>query len=175
MANSKIKFKISIKELSVEFEGDTQTAARIQEHVTGAINNLATAPNRLIGSGQQQPTMDIIDVSPTRRRRRRRAKSTDSNSEGSPAELGSVDGGEDGSTRKLTRRSEGPTPLITSLVDEGFFGEPKTAGDIRGQLSKKGHSFKSNELSPILGRLTRSNVLRRDKNSDNQWAYFTKS
>jgi hypothetical protein len=174
MANRRIKFKISIKELSVEFEGDIQTAERIQEQVTGAINSLATAPNRLIGSGQQQTTTDVIDVPPTRRRRRRRTRSADNIGEGSTTEVGAADAGEDGPTRKATRRSEGPTSLITSLTTTGFFGEPKTTGEIRDQLNKKGHSFKSNELSTTLGRLTRNGILQRDK-SDKQWVYFVKS
>jgi hypothetical protein len=176
MTNGKVKFKISIKELSVEFEGDIQTAERIQQQVTGAINSLATAPNRLISGGQQQSVTDAIDVSPVRRRRRRRSKAADiGGDEGSPIELGAADAGEDVSTRKSNRRGEGQTSLITSLVNGGFFATRKTAGEIRDQLSKKGHSFKSNEISPTLGRLTREGILQRDRNNDNQWVYFTGS
>jgi hypothetical protein len=171
MTNRKIKFKISIKELSVEFEGDTLTAERIQEQVTGAINSLATAPNRLVGSGQEQYTSNIIDVSPARRRRRRRTKAAENGGEASPAEVEAVIGGEEGPARKATRRGEGQKQLITAFIATGFFGEPRTVGEIKEQLSKRGHSFKSNELSPSLGRLTREGILQRDKN-DKQWVYF---
>jgi hypothetical protein len=175
MTNRKVKFKISIKELSVEFEGDIQTAERIQQQVTGAINNLATAPNRLISGGQQYPSTDVIDVSPTRRRRRRRSGTVEVGSEEGATQASGVDGGEDSSTRKGVRLGEGQKALIISLVSNNFFGERRTVGDIRDQLSKKGHSFKSNELSPTLGRLTREGVLQRDRSAKNQWVYFTES
>jgi hypothetical protein len=176
MINRKVKFKISIKELSVEFEGDIQTAERIQQQVTGAINNLATAPNRLISSGQQHPSTDVIDVSPARRRRRRRSSAVEGGrEEGASAQVPGANGGEDSSNRKAVRPGEGQKALISALVSSGFFSKQRTVGDIRAQLSKKGHSFKSNEISPTLGRLTREGILQRDMGATNQWVYFTEA
>jgi hypothetical protein len=175
MVNRKIKFKISLKELAVEFEGDIQTAERFQQQVTGAINNLATASNRLLSSGQQQAATDVIDVSPTRRRRRRRPRSPEtSGGEESATDLAAAEGGEEAPARKAARR-DGQTTLINALVTAGYFSEPRTAGEIRDELRKRGHSFKSNELSPTLVRLTREEALERNRNNDNQWAYFVRS
>ena len=51
-ASKRIKFSISLKELSVSFEGDVQSAERMQQEITGALHTLASAQNRLLNPGQ---------------------------------------------------------------------------------------------------------------------------
>src|SRR3954471_24563038 len=72
MATRSVKFEISIEKLSVKFEGDIQTAEQIQNQITGAINNLASAQNRVIASGRPTPAPASVDVTPVKRRRKRR-------------------------------------------------------------------------------------------------------
>jgi hypothetical protein len=172
VAERKIKFKISVKELAVEFEGDILTAERIQQQVTGALNNLATAPNRLLDTGRPQPAADIIDVQPRRRRRRRsRSSAAETSAEGAVIDLESTPSPTGESQKSVRRSSDGATALITGLAEGSFFTERKTVGQIREQLSRKGHSFSTSELTPALARLTRDGVLERDK-QNNQWVYF---
>src|SRR5262245_10706657 len=48
MATRRVKLEISLKELSVKFEGDLDTAQSIQEAVSRSINALADVPNNVI-------------------------------------------------------------------------------------------------------------------------------
>lgn len=73
---------------------------------------------------------------------------------------------------RARRSSGGQTTLLTALKDESFFTAKRTISDIRAELAKKGHTFKSNEISPSLVALTRDQVLKREKNGEGQWIYF---
>jgi predicted transcriptional regulator len=59
------------------------------------------------------------------------------------------------------------------LKTDGFFSERRTIGEIREALSRKGHSFGSNEISPILVSLTKKELLQREKNAEDQWVYYS--
>ena len=77
------------------------------------------------------------------------------------------------SAPRTRRSSSSATALLTTLKDQGFFGNGKhTIGDIREELGRKGHSFQSNEVSPSLVSLTKGGVLKREKNAEKQWTYF---
>ena len=79
------------------------------------------------------------------------------------------------SGKKATRRGARSWTLVRKLVDDGFFKEPRTIGAIREHLkAKKGHSVKSNEVSPVLLRLLRDEVLEREKNAEKQYEYRAK-
>jgi hypothetical protein len=82
-----------------------------------------------------------------------------------------ANGDEPAETRRR-RSGAGPSALLTVLKEEGFFAEKRTIADIRAALGKKGHTYKSNEVSPTLVSLTQQQVLKREKNADNQWIYF---
>src|SRR5688572_11109779 len=74
MSSSKsVKFEISLKELKVTFEGDIQTAERMQGQITGAINSLASAQNRLLApAAATAPAATPIALPGAGGRRRRR-------------------------------------------------------------------------------------------------------
>lgn len=74
--------------------------------------------------------------------------------------------------RKARKSGAGPSALILSLKTEGFFSQRRSISDIRAGLGKKGHTLKSNEVSPTLVSLTQQGELQREKNGDNQWEYF---
>jgi hypothetical protein len=172
-----IKFEISLEKLSVKFEGDIHTAERLQGEIAGAINSLASAQHKMLAP-VPNVVSPVIDAGRGQRGRRRRkgAEGID------PAILdattltngdGEVDG-ENGSGASRPRRSSGgATTLLTTLKDEGFFsGNKRTIGEIREELGRKGHTFKSNEVSPGLVWLTKNGILKREKNADKQWIYF---
>lgn len=178
MATKSVKFKISVKELSVEFEGDLQMADQFQRQVTSALSGLASVQSRMLPSGSHQPQDRAIDVTPSQRRRRRRVSS--SRAESSAATNKAADDGSSGepdeeTPRQANRRSSSGSAareLISALRDEGFFSVPRTIAEIRTELEKGGHTFKSNELSPPLGRLTRKRTLKRNRNDAGLWAYY---
>ena len=66
----------------------------------------------------------------------------------------------------------GPKAMLRELAATGFFKTPKMIADIQVHLEKKkGHKYKTNELSASLLRLLRDLVIDRDKNPDGQYEY----
>lgn len=174
MSAKSIKFEISLEKLSVKFEGDIQTAERLQGEITGALNTLVSAQQKMLAPAPRVITNVIAESHGVRRRRRRKGGmgidpsilDTETTSDGDGHAPGN------GATRRV-RASGGATPLLTTLKTEGFFGSKRTISDIRAALGKKGHTYKSNEISPTLTALTRDEVLKREKDEKNHWVYFT--
>jgi hypothetical protein len=70
------------------------------------------------------------------------------------------------------RSGRGPKALVEELIDEGFFSEPRSIGDIQDRLRhKKGVQLKPTDLSPALVRLLREDKLDRERNESNQYEY----
>ena len=67
---------------------------------------------------------------------------------------------------------EKPTPmgLLSELIVEGFFREPKELGAVRLALKDKGHFYPVTTLSPLMLRLVRRKELRRMKDKK-RWTY----
>jgi len=62
------------------------------------------------------------------------------------------------------------TGLLDSLLDDGFFKEPRDLGAIRSELVSRGHHYPVTTLSgAVLGKV-RKRLLRRLK-KDNRWLY----
>jgi hypothetical protein len=79
--------------------------------------------------------------------------------------------------KRTSRPSQrrGPKTALAELVDEGFFGAPRTINDAQEQLRhKKGVRFSLQELSPALVRLLRDGRLDRDRNESGQYEYEAK-
>jgi hypothetical protein len=180
MASRSVKFEISLKELSVKFEGDIQTAERMHSQITGALNSLASAQNKLLSSGQQATPASPPEVSTSRRRRRRskKAEGIDQSvfeadvvpADGTPSSEGTNGNGDSSESRRARRSGPGVQTLIQRLKSEGFLLEPRTIADIRGELSRRGHTFESREISPALVRLTKQEDLQRQSTADG-WSY----
>ncbi len=83
----------------------------------------------------------------------------------------------DSSTNKSSKKSVGltPTAILNKLVEEGFFKDPKTIGDIVMHCEQNmARKFKSSDFSGKLIQLVRNETLVREKNSDNQYEYQNK-
>ncbi|HEX3534231.1 MAG TPA: hypothetical protein VHT23_08415 [Gemmatimonadaceae bacterium] len=178
MSSRSVKFEISLKELSVKFEGDIQTAERMQNQITGALNSLASAQNKLLVSGQQATTAPTPAVSLGRRRRRtKKTEGIDQSileadvvaGEGTTGES-NVSGDGASETRRVRRSGAGAQTLLERLKAEGFFSTPRSIADMRAELSRKGHTFESRDISPALVRLTKKEVLQREATADG-WSY----
>lgn len=175
MATRSVKFEISIEKLSVKFEGDIQMAEQMQSQITGAINNLASAQNRLLAPSRPSAASPAVEVLPSRRRRKRRKSTDDVDTSILDAEVVSPSDASDASGDSAPpRRRTGaaPTALVTALKTEKFFDDRRTLGDVRMALSQKGHTFTSQDVNPILVRLTQDGVLKREKNAAKQWVYY---
>ena len=76
--------------------------------------------------------------------------------------------------RPAARRLNGtrPTPmgLLSELIAEAFFAEPRELAAVRIALREKGHFYPVTTLSPIMLRLVRKKELRRIKDSG-RWTY----
>lgn len=181
MATKDVKFEISLEKLVVKFEGSVELAEKMQTEVTGALNTLASAQNRLIGAGK--PASPPVIVIPSSRKPSRRRRSSSNGGidpaivEGLPDANVNADPNSDGldatAGRRSARRAGGAiVPLITDLKSDGLFASKQTNASIREALARKGHTLKSNEVNPVLVSLTRQGILKREKNSDDQWVYF---
>ena len=70
---------------------------------------------------------------------------------------------------------QGGPATLDKLIEEGFFSEPKSIGDIVKHCEHNmARKFKANEFSGKLARLVRHGTLVRNKNSDNQYEYKNK-
>lgn len=114
--------------------------------------------------GERQPAV------PRRRRRgRARGRHASSKSKTSTAEETTV--------TKEPRRSgrRGPKTVVGELIEEGFFGDPRTMSETQEQLRhKKGVQFTLQDLSPAFVRLLREGRLDRDRNDSGQYEYRSK-
>lgn len=177
MSTKNIKFEISLKELVVKFEGSIDQAKDFQGQVAGAQNSLASVQGRMLAPptkvDSSQGTAPLSNSRKTRKRRPSAVGIDPAIVEGLP-EAG-TDGDPADSVIDVTptrkRTGTGTTDLIVALKSEGFFLQKRTNASIREELARKGHTFKSNEINPVLVKLTQKNVLKRDKNGD-QWIYF---
>lgn len=69
----------------------------------------------------------------------------------------------------------GAGAMVTRLIEEGYFNEPKTIGEIIEHCkSAGGHSFKPSEMSVATLRAIRAKLLKREKNEDHQFEYAVK-
>lgn len=73
------------------------------------------------------------------------------------------------------KKKLGSKKIMTDLITEGFFDNPKKIKDIQEYIDHKlGYSFDVTSLSPNLTRLLREGKLDRDKTNDGQYEYSRK-
>lgn len=69
----------------------------------------------------------------------------------------------------------GPAPILTQLIEEGFFQSKRRIGDIINHArKKKARKFKASELSGPLARFVNDGRLDRDEGKDGQYEYYKK-
>jgi hypothetical protein len=174
MPSKSVKFEIELRGLKVKFEGDVQIAERFTGEIASAVNNLASAQQRLLPAPVTR-TVPPATPQPGRRGRRRKHATAGASVGIDPSVIdGTVEPteGEQLSDQPRRRATAGRTALLTGLKDDGFFAAKRSIADIRAALAAKGHTLKSSDISPTLVALTKKQVLKREKNSEDQWAYF---
>lgn len=147
MSNSPVRFKISFKEINIEFEGDVESAQVAQTAVNNLMNSLTEIQNKLLQLETRIPQGQ-----------------NGSNNQAAPSSKSS----------RSKRRSSGDSPVrshIIRLKQEGFFDQKRLLGEVRDKLAQQGHHYKSNSMSSPLLALTKSRILSREKNEDGVWIY----
>lgn len=78
-----------------------------------------------------------------------------------------------GATRPNSQNKSKPSlpALISEMIENGFFREPKHLGALKEALEQNGQFYPVTTLSPAMLRLVRSRHLRRIKDSKGRWSY----
>jgi hypothetical protein len=168
MAANKIKFEMKLKELAFKFEGDYEQGQRIQTGITRALSDISSLQSNAMGA--REPKLieaQVSNVPPVRRKRRKAAQN------GEPGAPDAADGSENaGEVGQRRTNDESPTQLLIGLRKTGFFGEGKTANQILGHLSTKGHTgLAHSDLTSPLQKLCQREVLIRTKPNGKVWQY----
>jgi hypothetical protein len=182
MPKRQIKFRLAIEKIAFEFEGDEEVAHRVQYGITRTLESIATIQGQALGMPEKPPVSQPMAGNPgglsvlpgPRRKRRRREVATGNNltEASAQSQAGSDPSLEQGRPNRQ-RRARGDTARsqLVRVRETGFFGEPRTIGDIKEQLAADGHLFESPELSSVLLALTKKQVLLRQRNQENAWIY----
>lgn len=74
--------------------------------------------------------------------------------------------------RSPTNKAKPTLPgLISEMMAEGFFKEPKQLSAVKAKLEQNGQFYPLTSLSPAMLRLVKSRQLRRIKDSRGRWSY----
>lgn len=163
-----MKFKMNIKELSFEFEGDVDQGQKIQGGISKALGDIGALQNEALGlPSAKTADAKIIEAPALVRTRRRRRRVETSDTQGDESQVDHDEAG--GNAPKSTGSS--PTELLIGLRKGGFFEGGKTVGDIVSHVNAKGHTkLTSASFSAQLQSLTKRDVLVRTQ-EDGTWKY----
>src|SRR5262245_37125764 len=82
--------------------------------------------------------------------------------------------GEDTVSSKRRSPGSGPVSMLEGLIQDGFFKKRQTIGQIVEHCSsQKARKLKPNDISGTLARSVRNGKLKRQKNADGQFEYYT--
>ena len=170
MAN-KIKFEMTLKELTFKFEGDYEHGQRLQLGINKALSDLG----KLQGAASGAEEIKLIEATPvvarTSRRRKRKNEQGDAATDNGKEGTGEADvAGSDSDRRSL---GVSPTKLLMDMRKNGGFQDGKTSAQIVSDLNRSGHTaIKDSDLTSPLIRLCTRQVLKRDKPAGaKSWIY----
>lgn len=155
MAKQEIKFKVTLKELSIEFEGSREVGQALQTGLNRSLGSLmdmqraATA----LPAGLPPPRATLFDAHD--------ASDDTGNGQSAvtppPAEK-----------PKKQRKGNGSslTTLLRELKTQNFFNEPRTVEAVRERLKLRGHNHPDKTISSRLLGLTQKNELFRDQDGE---------
>jgi hypothetical protein len=142
----KIKFKVSIKELSFEYEGSRETGQALQAGLSRSLAGLVDTQRTVMLPAPPLPVYDGVNGN--------------GNGEGQAPVV--IDQSAE-KPRKL-RRTSGVSliNLLRDLKTERFFSEPRSVDAVGEKLKTKGHTFTDSPISARLLDLTKKNELYRN-------------
>lgn len=138
----KIKFKVSIKELSFEYEGSREVGQALQAGLSRSLAGLVDTQRTAM-----LPALPVHDQG-----------------EGDGVGSAPVVIDQPAEKSKKPRRMSGVSliGLLRDLKTQKFFGEPRSVDAIRDKLKTKGHIFTDSPISGRLLDLTKKNELYRN-------------
>jgi hypothetical protein len=149
MNHQRIKFKVSLKELSFEFEGSRDIGQALQSGLNRSLAQLLDTQRTVLAlSTQKEPLVESEEL----------------NGDHEPVPENPASPGK---TPKRPRRT-GPNlaGLVRELKAEDYFKEPKTMSNIIDVLKVKGHIVKPNSLSGRLQTMAQNKELYRQQTDD---------
>jgi hypothetical protein len=155
MVVRKSKLKISIKELSFEFEGSREEAQAVQHGLQQTLGSLMNTQARVLTHRFDAP--QVIDAVPV-----------DTMATGDERSA-AVNGNDEKPKVPRQRRGKGPSmaSLLTGLKQEGVFSQPRTGAEIVAHLKdNKGHNARQSTVLTELQRMTQRGDLFRTSNGD---------
>jgi hypothetical protein len=157
MPIQKTKFKISIKELSIEFEGDKETGHDVQQGIQQSLSNiLGTQQSALTLEHQPQVIDGPIELGKPKRKRRHQSP-TNNTMDGQTPKTSN------GQSRPR-RKGDSAGSQILVLIADSFFSQDRGLSGIRDQLALKGHNFSLPNVSAAVLPLVKDQRLIRKGN-----------
>ncbi len=160
MAEQKIKFKVSIKELSFEFEGTREVGQALQAGLNRSLGSLLDTQRvaMAIPAGPALTAVNtppLVDDPPGR----------DDVPNGHAPNGHAIPAARAEKVKKPRKSGETAMTLLRGLIAEGFFKEVRTVEDIREKLRLGGHTNPGG-LTARLPELAKKKVLFRVENKD---------
>jgi hypothetical protein len=175
MVSNKVKFKVSIKELVFEYEGDNERAQILQGRITETLGSLAAAQADAIDitPARQLPAAPSVGIPPKKRRRSRKPAVDGDGTASTTSDdgAGAVSLDEDKASRKRRPRGSSYRGQVANLLNGGFFKEKRTGEEVRDELIRVGHNFPMNRINDALLALTQKHKLSRTTNAHSVWEY----
>jgi len=160
-------FTFTIGKLVIEQEAEDFDGDKLSNNVRNAIGQVISAPSRLLNAESTDtpslPRLLPTSEEPTKPKRRRRKISASTSND-----LASESNGE----RSSRSKPNSGKSLIEEMKNDGFFAQDRSISEVREELHTRGHSFKSNELSPVLLSMTKQKSLSRRKDESGGWVYY---
>jgi hypothetical protein len=152
MAEQKIKFKVSIKELSFEYEGSREVGQALQTGLNQSLARLMDTQRTVMAlpNGTTPPATEIVD------------------GDGAAAPPAAPTPAAPAEKVKKPRRTNGVSliNILRELKQERYFNEPRSAESIREKVRLKGHTFSASTVAARLQDLTKKKELHRAESEE---------
>jgi hypothetical protein len=165
-AMATVKFKLMLKEVSFEFDGDRDSGAQILASLSRSLDTVSDLQKKIVDvdtikSGSARGLLTAGNVT-----RRRLGRNSSSAIETSAVPVTAV-------RRRRKKKPIGPSIAqhISVLLEHNYFSSPRSLGDIKSELAKKGITVEQHQLSsPLLYMTKRKKIAR--SNESGKWLYF---
>ena len=168
-------FTFSVNKLIIEQESEIDDGPSLHEGVRHAIGRIISAPAELLATesngvdtSRGASVLPEVPTSDPTKKRRRRTRYVPT---GTDSVVASDDSKAETSTARSASKPNSARSLLVEIHKEGFFAQDRSIGEVRDELHTRGHSFKSNEISPVLLYLTKQKTLARRKGEGGGWTY----
>lgn len=125
---------------------------------------------RIMSPGEAYLAHLSTDKEPLTRQSRSNAKKSTAKKKTSPTTSSTT-------ASKPTKKSgtrPGPKQFLERLIADGFFSSHREISSIISHIQQAhAHTYKATDMAPALVRLLRENKLKREKNKDGRYEYFT--